>query len=404
MVMPLGKLIILLIGDVVAATSCSTQGRVDAHRLSPPRFCNAFKESSSCVKHFTPRGLCTWDLRSGECVTSAACNQRIATPTGRSYMFFKFHKVGSSTVGGTLRLALIATTGNVFASCLRVSKLRNKTEVERARYKFCSLCSKHDNTLPLLSFFRQPEILQTNPRHRLSAMFHIQGAAAVLDRACPQRASMGNVLRTGTVFRRPVDRLISKYYFLRTYCASKAARLGKASCAALDLELLPWLYHSPGRGEAVGVADWSALYEVLAYLGDHNYTEASLRRAQATIDAIDVVGITERMDETMVLYSEVWQLPLAVVRQSYVSLLVNPSKKPVNASVREAIEAHPAVARETQLYEYALAKFERQIAAIPDRAAKVASIAAAAYVCSLAKNCTAGSLAQQHGAADDDDE
>ena len=58
---------------------------------------------------------------------------------------------------------------------------------------------------------------------------------------------------------------------------------------------------SRGRSAAVGVADWQATHEVLAYLGDHNSTAASLRHAKRTIDAIDVVGITERMDETMVL-------------------------------------------------------------------------------------------------------
>ena len=43
-------------------------------------------------------------------------------------------QVGSSTVGGTVRLALVSTTSNPFASCLRHSKLREKSEVERARY------------------------------------------------------------------------------------------------------------------------------------------------------------------------------------------------------------------------------------------------------------------------------
>lgn len=55
------------------------------------------------------------------------------------------------------------------------------------------------------------------------------------------------------------------------------------------------------RTSVVGEADWQATHEVLAYLGDFNYTDASVRRAQRTIDAIDVVGITERMEETMVL-------------------------------------------------------------------------------------------------------
>ena len=186
----------------------------------------------------------------------------------------------------------------------------------------------------------------------------------------------------------------SKYYFLRTYCADKAARLGRTSCAALDYELVDWLYSSQAAStrSVVGSADWQATHEILGYLGDDNHTSsaAALEQAKRTLDALDVVGITERMDETMVLFSERWGLPLEHVQQSYVSLLVNPTKRPVNESVRRAIAAHPGVQRETQLYQYALRRFERDIAAVPGREAKVARIKAAAFACSINSSCTAG--------------
>jgi hypothetical protein len=134
---------------------------------------------------------------------------------------------------------------------------------------------------------------------------------------------------------------------------------------------------------------WS---QVLGYLGDYNHSEESLRKARRTLDALDVVGITERMDETMVLYAERWAIPLAAIRQAYVSLLVNPTKRPVNRSVRAAIEAHPAVAAETRLYEYALRRFETDLSAVVDREAKVASVRAASYACSLSGNCSSGSV------------
>lgn len=69
---------------------CSTSGRVDAHRLSPPRFCNAFNTTRACIRHFTPRGLCEWEGTA--CVTSTKCRQRASAPTGTSFLFFKFHK------------------------------------------------------------------------------------------------------------------------------------------------------------------------------------------------------------------------------------------------------------------------------------------------------------------------
>ena len=80
------------------------------------------------------------------------------------------------------------------------------------------------------------------------------------------------------------------------------------------------------------------------------------------------------------------------VQQSYVSLLVNPSKKPVNASTRALVAAHPGVKRETELYEYALKPFERDIGAVPDRVRKVAQIKAAALACSMNASCTQGGV------------
>ena len=127
-------------------------------------------------------------------------------------------------------------------------------------------------------------------------------------------------------------------------------------------------------------------YEVLGHLGDGNFSARSLKAASRTLDAIDVVGITERMDETVVLFAERWRLPLDAVRDSYVSLLINPTRRPVNASTRAAIAAHPAVAREAQLYAYAMRRFSRDLAAVPDLDAKVASVRAAAVACSLSKS------------------
>ena len=168
--------------------------------------------------------------------------------------------------------------------------------------------------------------------------------------------------------------LPQRYYFLRTYCAEKAARVGKTGCAALQLDLVPWLYAGESGADLAGLvrgSEWKVSFEVLGYLGDGNHSARSLELAQRTLDAIDVVGITERMDETMVLFSERWRLPLEAVTQSYVSLLVNPSKKPVNASERAMIARHPAVRREAELYAYALRRFESDLSTVPGREAKV---------------------------------
>ena len=99
---------------------------------------------------------------------------------------------------------------------------------------------------------------------------------------------------------------------------------------------------------------------------------------------MDVVGITERMDETVVLFSEAWALPLGAMRSAYTSLLQNPTKRPLNESALALIRAHPGVAREAQLYEHALHRFERAVRAVPQLEAKLAFLRAdGAVTCGL---------------------
>ena len=68
-------------------------------------------------------------------------------------------------------------------------------------------------------------------------------------------------------------------------------------------------------------------------------------------------------------------------------------------STRAAVAAHPGVRRETQLYEYALKRFEAEMERVPDRLAKVAQVKAAALACSLNASCTQGGV---KSAADDE--
>ena len=90
------------------------------------------------------------------------------------------------------------------------------------------------------------------------------------------------------------------------------------------------------------------------------------------------------------------------MQQSYVSLLVNPTKRPVNASVRQMVAAHPGVMRETELYTYALERFDRDMATVADRDSKVARIKAAALACSLNASCTQGGVGKS--ASDEEEE
>ena len=68
----------------------------------------------------------------------------------------------------------------------------------------------------------------------------------------------------------------------------------------------------------------------------------------------------------------------------------NPTKRPVNESVRLAIAEHPGVKLETALYRHALHRFERQLRAVPQLAGKLAFLRSAGSVsCGLHKEACA---------------
>jgi len=220
--------------------NCDHAGRIEGHTLTPPQqYCKNFN-GSVCDRRWVPKGNCLWDATEGTCKTDPRCVHVATQAAGASYVFFKFHKVGSSTVASTLRLAIIGVTGDPYTGCLHKADITRKSPLEASRYKFCSLCANHDNSLPLLPAFRQPAVLAAPPELRLRTIFASPLAASV-DGTCPQRASLSNKLLTGTVFRHPVDRVISKYYFMQTYCGDDARKEGLKGCAADVLDIVGWL-------------------------------------------------------------------------------------------------------------------------------------------------------------------
>ena len=99
-----------------SSSVCSHEGRIEGHTLVPPtQYCARFNETE-CPHYWVPKGNCVWSL--GRCTPDPRCIRLTTAPTGASYVFFKFHKVASSTVASTLRLALIGATGDPYTGCL----------------------------------------------------------------------------------------------------------------------------------------------------------------------------------------------------------------------------------------------------------------------------------------------
>ena len=204
-----------------AAMSCNQSGLIIAAQLPVPLYqCTDFHTPSACSTHVVPSGSCEWSSTpaAAQCASRRQCRTLPPTgPSGTSFMFFKFHKVGGSTVSRTLQSAMSLVVGSPYVSCLEHSETGNKTVEARARYRFCRMCTHHDSTLPLIPTFKLPAVLSASREARLAAMFATPTGAAAMDQFCPMQPSIQNTLFTGTMIRRPVDRVISKYFFLRTY-------------------------------------------------------------------------------------------------------------------------------------------------------------------------------------------
>lgn len=289
------------------------------------------------------------------------------------YLFFKTHKVGGTTLTHTLLNALVMQSGNPNVSC----DFTPSTE--------CYFCGQHKSSLPTLSVFKQPDVLAANASYKMAAMRSKPEYAARVEAYCPMRG-IGD-LYTAAVIRNPVERVISKYYFSPTWCDARAALGGYAQCDASALNITDWLYASQvylAKRNLFGLSRWEISHEVLGHMGAPELSARSLDAAKRTFDAMAVVCITERMDECVVLLSEKWHLPLRFMRDAYVSCLRNPNKANVSARTRSNISVHPGVALETELYQYAAARFGADIVSVPNLAQKLSYLRANGSVwCSL---------------------
>ena len=270
-------------------------------------------------------------------------------------VFFKLHKVGGTTFASSLSRALRAA-GHLIA--------------ERAAQPLATACVDHQGgrdsgrVLAVLATFRRTELLEAAP-HSRACMLN-RHALAMNHGACRLAVSLPTV--TAIVLRDPVERIISKYHFQRHTCPGWQSRkkLGdKVECAAEVLPLLVWLNLSAtwvtkptgptGARRPLwlpGTSELEIPCEQLRRLGG-GCTDHALAAAKRTVDAIDVVGVTEHMSATLTLAERVLGLPAGSASPT-AHLRVNPKKPIVPAAVRREIISHWAVRLETHLYAYAM--------------------------------------------------
>ena len=93
-------------------------------------------------------------------------------------------------------------------------------------------------------------------------------------------------------------------------CDAVAVRKGADNCSANQLDLLDWINTDPAARQRLRQAGidhkeaWKLSHEQLGYLGGREATTESLAQAKRSLNAMDVVGVTESMGTTLVLFSE----------------------------------------------------------------------------------------------------
>ena len=229
-------------------------------------------------------------------------------------------------------------------------------------------CLAHNEGLPLAKLFRDDSVLEEPPARRVAAMYALD--EPMMLRVCPLPRNAP--LRTVVLLRQPVERLISKFFFqqgsgVNEGCnvTSKSVKMASegALCAAQIMPIEDWLQVGAeyviedrhGRWVPYGGSgpDHSIQCEPLSYLGGEDCTLRGLTRAKKVIDAMTVVMLTEHMSEGLALLAATLGLSFGPMAHK----LVNCAKPVVDGDTRKALQRHPAVQMDSELYRHAASRY-----------------------------------------------
>jgi len=258
------------------------------------------------------------------------------------YAFIKTHKVGGTTVARMLHRTL-----NETQNATRCDDNNHSVHFVRKPPPGCRACLTHASFKQIANVLREP-ILDTFQ-------------TAVL-KVCPFWAT-ARPLHTMIMIREPVDHVYSRYHYEQSegWCRRKAANLGFRGCASDQLPFLEWAFASPAKltGHRLFRNPPYAIFaETVVTLGGNGGVRAALR----VLRKIEVVGITDRLDDTLRVLSDSWGLPLHVLKRNCVHANKGKSRAPLNASVASAMRAHSHwLQQEQQLYDYASIRLTKRL-------------------------------------------
>lgn len=222
----------------------------------------------------------------------ASTETHLAAPQG--YVFLKTHKVAGTSLTKMLRSALQAHLGTSVPQCDTDS---NRTDVPPPPAG-CRACLGHRGLMGVAAALRFPTAVREQCRARALCPFWAPGLH----------------IRTLAILREPVQRALSRYQYQRNrgWCQRRAAQLG-ARCAADHLPFVDWSFFSDAemaRRRLFRPSQSLQLAESVEVFGG-----GDVRAAKRFMDQMDVVGLTDRLRETLVVLARVWGLPLALLHR-----------------------------------------------------------------------------------------
>ena len=290
-------------------------------------------------------------------------------PTDVVYGFLKTHKVGGTTIEQALGHTLLDV--GVAPCGAQWDEHAASATTMRPRQR-CAACLGHKD-LPALAAWAHAQLLgnATTTTTRASALARAWGACEALRPTAAFRPPPPPNVRLATVLRDPVERAYAQYWFSRDdqWCVARATA-HNATCAAFVLDFRDWVTlperelaaHRIYRQQETRIHG-----ETLALLGG-----GDLRVATRVLRALHVVGVTERMDDFMVLLAVGWGLPLPLLAKRYEwrNAHVTP-RAPLSRADRNALLAASAPMRaERALHAEAGALQASALGRVPDLAAK----------------------------------
>ena len=261
------------------------------------------------------------------------------------YAFIKTHKVGGTTVARMLHRTL-----NETQNATRCDDNNHSVHFVRKPPPGCRACLTHASFRQIANALRDP-----NLRTYQTAVSNV----------CPFWTT-AQPLHTMIMIREPVDHVYSRYHYEQSegWCRRKAANMGFRGCASDHLPFLEWAFASSTKltGHRLFRNPQHAIFaETVVTLGG----KGGVREALRVLDKIEVVGITDRLDDTLRVLSVSWGLPMHVLKRNCVHANRGRPRNPLNASVASAIRARSYwLQQEQQLYDHASSRLTKRLSAL----------------------------------------